>query len=381
MESAIRSQTPKQMLLKPSVCNIEERKPVLSLASVPLLSTLRIKRSGTCTCDPEVHYHMDFIRFNSFGIQEFREDFESKVEVCFDNHNLFDKRLPKALGFSSFMQLKSFAEVNELLFRSTYWYRLLWDGSRPRRAIRWIGSLVTELHRDTDLGLMLAAEVTTRGLNALKNVIASCDGVMITLFLLWEGMGEKGRPSWQRIDRTHIFLFTNFLRDYFIPLDSDSPTFYKKVKEMKNYIFGNVSKGVPISIDDSPFPELSIFHDAIRFFQRKLLYRHQIVKLRVISDTRAVGLPPPVMREEAYQTFFEEATKPSEVPSGEKILLTRMSIRKVLLEVTEKENVRSIFERSFQNEKVSLSGSADLESTVNEGGKILSANLYIKELV
>lgn len=380
MESEIRSNS-KYELLKPTVSNFEERKPVLALASVPYMSTLRIKKLGTCLCDPGKHYHWSFLEFNASGLAEFRNTHKSQVEVCFNNTNLFDRKLPLVLGVKSYWDIRTFGELNNVLYRATYWYRDLWDGKKARRTVRWIGSLVTGLPIETDLGIMLISETTNQGMNAFKNIINSCDGVLTTLFLLWEGMGDLGRPSWGFVNRTQLYVLHGFLRDYSIPLDSDEPTFYEKVKDMKNYILGNVSKGVRISVEESPFPELFIFHSAILFFQRKLVYRHQIVKLRIISDTRCVGLPPPVMREKAYEGFWKEATTPSKVPSKEEILLTKIGLRRTLERVEEKENLRGLFERAYRNEKVSLSGSADLESSVEDGGKILSANLYIKEAI
>jgi hypothetical protein len=90
-------------------------------------------------------------------------------------------------------------------------------------------------------------------------------------------------------------------------------------------------------------------------------------------------MPPPSYRVEAYEKYFDTVTKVQDPLTGPERRLLVNSTKRVLERLGERPDFFDIIARCQRNEKLSMSGSADLFSTKKEGGKLSSAHLLLLE--
>jgi len=295
------------------------------------------------------------------------------VEICFDHANLEDAYLPRSLTGSGerlcFADLSTGQAVNDLLFRGTFWYKLLWKGNKPHSTVLYL--LETATGKRGKIGFLLRASTTPQGLSSLRNAITNCDGVLQTLSLAWAG---KPGPweTWDYVDRVTKFLITGFAKDLHFSGEAGYTDFYTKIKKARTAIKDFISKEVTLTAEDlgeGMFP----FIDLLGYLNHPLETRRQVQDLAVLSQTRSVGLPPVSYRLEAYRKFYVRAVLEEEPLSDLSRTLLEDSLNDVLQGLTEREDFFSLVARAQVNQKVSMSNSSDLLSPKSEGGKINSS--------
>jgi hypothetical protein len=322
---------------------------------------------------------MDFLEFNRMSAKEVHA--LDGIEICFSEANLEDKYLPSQFfgsGRKAFSDLATGQEVNDLLYRATWWYRRFWKGSKPTGTVRTILECVTgTLGEGLPIGHVLQSQTEPQGLNLFKNALHNCDGVLMTLLLAWAGKPGPWQ-DWHYVDDVIDFLVTAFMRDVKYCNDPKFEPFYTIIKEVRASIKDLIPKGAEIAPGDVRC--LFFYVDLLPSLNEGLETRRQVQDLAILTQKRSIGLPPVSYREQAYAKYYSSVTAKQEPLSGEERALLRHHSQKIWTGVESQCDFTAVLKRCQRNEKVSLSGSSDTMHTREEGGKISSAHRLLDGL-
>jgi len=320
---------------------------------------------------------MDFLQFNS----ESMEENKFGVEICFSHFNMGDKYLPRLLTGNgvrySFLEIPTGQTLNNILFRGTHWYKSLWVGRKPKITVKRILSIATvSVNASLPIESYLQMACSKKGLAKLRNAFVNCDGVISSILGFSSGR-ECQLNSWIYMDRVMSYLVHNFVNDVVFEKDETYKSFYERIKDVRGTIKRKLTGESPLTASD--VDGIFFYVDMLPILNEPIETRRAVQDLAVLTQKRAIGLPTPMMRLKAYKKYYETCTKPEAELKPYERHLVDYGCEMLWNVLEEKEDFLEIIARCQRNEKVSISSSADLLSTKEEGGKLRSANLIVNE--
>lgn len=362
----------------------ETRIPVLDLNSLPF-SSMIIGGKGSCACDPDKHYHLDFLDFNQMDRSIFG-DFG--VEICFSHYNVFDEYLPRLLTGDGkrikFLEIPDANTLNSVLYRGTHWYRSFWtrkksETAKPQITVRRILEIGTgRVGKGDNFGALLQQQCDPVGLKRLLNALINTDGVLQTLVLVWSETSIPKFSDWNYVDSVIRSLVMNFIQDITDEGKEGYKTLYSKVKDARSYM--KLCFGQNRVMEVEGVENLFYFKDILPLLNVETETRRDVQNIAVLVQKRSTGMPTPLMRLEAYKKYYEITQKRDKPLSDLERTLLEESTRSIWDDcLGEGEDFLKVLARCQRNEKISLSTSADLLHRKLDGGKLLSANRILHE--
>jgi len=310
-----------------------------------------------------------------------------KIEVCYNANNLWVDNIPKSISFAEknckFVELETLSEVENVLTSCTYWYsriRRSKNGrSRHARAIlRLVAGLTGYQDRSIKDSELLTLKPTHSGFNRLRSLLATVDGLLIQLMLSF--MDNPTMWKWSTYDRITHSVIMNLLPDYLNP--NKKSTAFAELKTIRQ------------SIKESGFAQnKSVACATLRRFSyfNPLLSSlgddkspDTMVRVNLLSQTRAAGVPPPAVKRAAIEKWVETVSTPSSQANAEK--LTPDIIQAVddfydeVIKGVGEDQLVHFFAKCMRSAKISLSDSAELDHSVVDGGKLEAARERIQSL-
>jgi len=132
-------------------------------------------------------------------------------------------------------------------------------------------------------------------------------------------------------------------------------------------------------MDERHVRGIFFFKDILHLINRNLTTRRDAQNIAILSQKRSIGYPPLSWRPKVYQKYYEAVTAVPRKLTDEERSLLRRAARSIWEPLQGSEDFYKVVARCQRNEKVSLSGSADLLSTKKEGGKVNSAFRILQE--
>jgi len=351
-----------------------QRRAVMTTASLPVVTNLRKPKgiSGSCACD-QACFHVSFMDMNSMT------EAPGQVEVCYNAPNIYDQYLPRFLTGRdgprrSFLDIKDGQELNDVLFRGTYFWAGFWNGSRAQKTVFECLETASESPKGLGLGVLLRKPCTSRGLRLIRNALTNVDGVLIPYYLSFQG--SRTVNTWKHFDRMASTLVRGFIHDT-ANHDPNAVTYYERVKKTRNLIkdFG-FKEELPLMEKDIP-DDLWFFREVVRATAGPM-NPTAVKRLALITQTRCIGLPPPQMRVAAYRKFVAVATSIPEPLAEHELDETVRAVRSIFERIApDREALIKVMLRAQLEEKISLSSSAELDVPQNEGGKLEAARRLI----
>jgi len=354
------------------------QRPVLSTGTLPIVTLLRVPKGirGSCSCDTDC-FHVSFFELNSL-----KKPLES-IEVCHNAPNIYDQYLPRFLTGRegkrrSFLEVKTGQELNDILFKGTYFWRSFWNGRVAQQVVYEALQTATGLPRGSTLGALLAGPCIERGLRLLRNALTNVDGVLVPFYLSFQG--DKAVNRWAFFDRMAAGLVRGFVHDTVLT-DPNAVTYYERVKKTRNLIKDlGFKEAIALARDSIP-DDLWFFREVVRAASGGM--NPAVAKVLALNtQTRSIGLPPPQMRVAAYRKFYAVASSvPEPLPQVELEEVVR-GAREVCNSIApDRESLIRVMLRAQLEEKISLSSSAELDVIQSEGGKLEAARRLIQAVL
>jgi hypothetical protein len=370
----------------------DHNRDVVSLKSFPGTSVLRYGHYGThlCKCVENGKRHRSFFSVNRlFTANNLLGTAECpSLGVCHNADNLWECLLPREItdlkNRVPFDRLPNVRTALKVLKRGTYWFRLLCkhkkyrESASQRKISRLLAGMKTAEGREP-FGFIKDHAVVHSAVQKLRNILATVDGLLMQVTLAFPGSSDF--QSWKRIDQIQAGLIANLLDDYFKESDPNRVTIFEKIKSLRGDI---KEKGFnpTQNLSQVHVPrELSAIRVACSLVQGKTPLSH--LQVMILSQTRASGVPPPVVYDRTIAKTKAILTTPASRDLYEQIkgplaeatdhlygdLLTRLGTG---------EQREQFFETVMKKSKISLSDSGEFFTSSNVGGKLERARAVLQ---
>jgi hypothetical protein len=187
--------------------------------------------------------------------------------------------------------------------------------------------------------------------------------------------------SWKYFDRMINYLMINFVEDVVRDGEEGYELFYERIKDFRGTLKRAMCQGE--YLDKSLAKAIFFYEDIISLLNQKnrqggnIETRRDVQNIAILCQKRATGMPTPSMRMKAYKKYFQTCSV-KDLPLTEAMYaLVKDGCQQMWSTLKVREDFFKIVARCQRNEKVSLSSSADLLNTKEEGGKLKSANLIL----
>jgi len=341
---------------------------VLSTGGFPLTTVLTVKNTHGCVCGTRAK-HRDLFTFNrSIGKDVFQGKYKSPaVNVCWNSIDLFENKLPReltGLKYRPFLKkISSMKVVLDILQKGTYWFPNI------RKDVRSLYRLISLLSGNYYIEGMThdlnnLPDCTTAGIGRFKQLLATVDGVTTSLILAFPD--DPMIQSWKYYDQMSRCLIKNLLTDYSMYHTSEYFSYYEKIKALRGSIkevcFHETRNPGEIRVP----PEMSFYRRPISLLRDKNTIT--MFRVSILIQTRSAGTPPEHMIAKSYEEFKKTLTSaPAEVHYPNRIM-TSITEEFAKLEL-EGKNLPYEISKILKRAKVSLSDSAELNTTRQDGGK------------
>jgi hypothetical protein len=365
---------------------------VLSLGSFPSTSVLRKKKGdpevyGTCTCK-EGERHRSLFDFNIVRVFPHLSGKDrtplTGVKVCWNAESIWEIKLPRALtGLNkrvAFQELPNVYTAQKVLFDGTYWFRrLIRDEKDPsKKGINGIAVLRLLAGKPgfagkEHIGQLVKCKVSPSGVMKLRQILATVDGMLMQLAILFPG--DREIQTWSFMDRVANCLISCLLPDYFREGQPRSgETAFERIKALRKSVKETGFNPIG-SWDDVLVPQQLSFFRAVldRLPKKQSPWRGYLTT--GLSQTRASGVPPKSLHdktmEKTMQIFKEPATMELYNSFGRFIRPALNEIHQEILFRNEGvERERLVFSKIASAAKISLSDSGEFFTKSEDGGKL-----------
>jgi hypothetical protein len=361
-------------------------------------------RKSTCTCSG-AEKHRNFFDFSKSIVRpNLKEDrpIPDNVKVCWNARNIFEMKLPRELVTNrtgnryTIDELPLIDDVCYTLRKGTYWFsRAAYKGGSVRKGLTDLGRQLIillsgrnsheRLHNSA--GSLLSEKTNPRGMQRLRNITSTIDGIIMQICLCFPG---EEVLTWSNVDELIHCLLRNLVPDYIRPGNMvNTESSYEKIKRIRKAI---KQSGFHVSRDlkEIPIPrELSFFRRLLKHIGNGKtpldLYR-----VSVLCQTRASGVPPKTVFEKTFSKIKEVLQTPHDPEtfrrSAPYVKTCMDNLHESYCAGKSEDQLSGIFARVLGAAKVSLSDSAEMFTTHQDGGKleaareVLSNNPQIPEL-
>jgi len=369
---------------------------VLTTHSFPSTQILRRQKNSrapksACACTGGEN-HRNFFDFCKVVVRpNFCEGIEipEDIAVCWNARSLFNTALPRELIATKngdrvlLSDLPTIGDVVYALRKGTYWFaRAAYYGSSVRNCLTPTGRHLILLLAGVSstsgnfnrAGSFLAEKTNPKGIKALRNILATIDGMLMQICLCFPG---EDFLNWKRVDAIIHCLLRNLVPDYTrhrtkVEVESS----FEKIKRIRKAI-KKAGFDMDGDVGSVPVPrELS--------FLRRVLQRIgtgqapiDIYRVSILCQTRASGVPPMTVYEKTFSKIKETLQTPSSREQYEKIApYINHTVDKIHAEYCggkSADHLSEIMHRVQRCAKISLSDSAEMFTTLKEGGKLEAA--------
>jgi hypothetical protein len=361
---------------------------VLCIEDLPSTVSLRKKFNAPCACEGR---HRPFREFCKLVIDpSLRKDLPvPKIEVCWNNLNLWESRLPRELtGLNNrvlFEDMPTIWHAQKVLYSGTHWFRRLmrktsrhgnFNGVAVLRLLA--GKSITGPERVDQL---VSLPLVKSGCHKLRSILATVDGLVMQLVLsfpMWEEL-----LSWDRMDQIINCLICQLLPDYFRKDIPDNLSSFEKIKRLRGAIkeqgfnpVGDIS-----SID---IPREMSFFKVITDFMSDRKTPIDMYRVMVMSQTRAAGVPPRSVYLKSLQKIKETLTEPPDRSRYERVksyVATGIDMlhREMVESIGSESESERFWARVISRAKISLSDSGEFFTNSESGGKLEAARLVLSQ--
>jgi hypothetical protein len=227
---------------------------------------------------------------------------------------------------------------------------------------------------------MVHMKISRQGLQKLKQILATVDGLVMQLVLsfpAWEELLE-----WSRIEQVQTCLISQLLPDYFRESIPEKPSCYEKIKRLRGAIkevgFNPIGDLSSIEIPR----ELSFFKVITNFISdRKTPI--DMYRVSLLSQTRASGVPPRSVYLKTLQEIKEILTEPPDpsVYNRVKVYIAEgidMIHQEVVESLGGEMQSERWWSRVINRAKISLSDSGEFFTSSENGGKLEQARHILR---
>lgn len=350
----------------------------------------RKSRERTCICS-DAERHRSFFDFCKSVVRpnlKEGKEIPTDVKVCWNARNIFEMDLPRELihteknGKVRIDGLKTVGDIEYCLRKGTYWYNraAYKDGSirngltdLGRQLLILIAGLESGNHHHNSAGALRKRESSKQGLQRLRNLLSTIDGIIIQIALCFPG---EQSASWDTYDRIIHNLLRNLTPDYIRPGKTQVESSFEKIKRIRKSI---KEKGFHITgnLSDIEVPrELSFFRGLLKHIAEGKspldMYR-----VSVLCQTRASGVPPKTVYEKTFSKMKEVLrTSPDPAVYARSAPYIKECMEQVHGEYCagkSEDELGNIWARLQRAAKVSLSDSAEIFHGTESGGKLEAA--------
>jgi hypothetical protein len=318
---------------------------------------------------------------------------------CSTADGLFDDRYPgyvrDTIGISSWDRIRNVDQLHTLL-TWTYWYRKFGKSAKLQ------GLFTAALEHMTFPALKLA----------IQQVCHTINGLLMKLFF---ALGPE-ISSYRKLAEMTAYLFKSMLIDYtrepiyvdgVLRAPTQEESCYIELKDWCNMIkstFNNNDRTTRTTWMLYEFKDKALrayltpmikrlYHDICRRwdnhrsdYTRSLAF---VFRATTLSQTRVMGYLPPAFAEYRRREFRETVNRPLEKVPEEKLELIRLAVRRRLARAfpegeynfrldNEDEKLDKLLLESASEILMTLKGSASVDHTVSEGGKIEDARIVLR---
>jgi hypothetical protein len=361
---------------------------VLCIEDLPSTVSLRKKFNAPCAC---LGRHRPFREFCKLVIDpSLRKDLPvPKIEVCWNNLNLWESKLPRELtGLENrvlFEDMPTIWHAQKVLYSGTHWFRRLmrktsrhgnFNGVAVLRLLA--GKSITGPERVDQL---VSLPLVKSGCHKLRSILATVDGLVMQLVLsfpMWEEL-----LSWDRMDQIINCLICQLLPDYFRKEIPENLSSFEKIKRLRGAIkeqgfnpVGDIS-----SID---IPREMSFFKVITDFMSDRKTPIDMYRVMVMSQTRAAGVPPRSVYLKSLQKIKETLTEPPDRSRYERVkgyVATGIDMlhREMVESIGSESESERFWARVISRAKISLSDSGEFFTNSESGGKLEAARLVLSQ--
>jgi hypothetical protein len=361
---------------------------VLCIEDLPSTVSLRKKFNALCACSGR---HRPFREFCKLVIDpSLRKDLPvPKIEVCWNNLNLWESKLPRELtGLENrvlFEDMPTIWHAQKVLYSGTHWFRRLmrktsrhgnFNGVAVLRLLA--GKSITGPERVDQL---VSLPLVKSGCHKLRSILATVDGLVMQLVLsfpMWEEL-----LSWDRMDQIINCLICQLLPDYFRKEIPENLSSFEKIKRLRGAIkeqgfnpVGDIS-----SID---IPREMSFFKVITDFMSDRKTPIDMYRVMVMSQTRAAGVPPRSVYLKSLQKIKETLTEPPDRSRYERVkgyVATGIDMlhREMVESIGSESESERFWARVISRAKISLSDSGEFFTNSESGGKLEAARLVLSQ--
>lgn len=369
-----------------------ETRNVIKASTFPLASMMRRGPGGdACNCRG-VDKHIHALEAN-MGL--------GYSGVCFNRNTLFQKRLPRwATGLVkriSWEEIPTIRVLFNVFRRSTWWWKGLsfskknktnnkYFISREARLMLLVSAGYMKGRNEKIMGLstydLMDLKCQPGGLTKIRNLILTLDGLCMQLYLAGQDKADVNTFSF--FDKVMQSYLRSSVSDM---VKTSGSTYYQRLKKAKGKI-KMLSLNERLSFDPDAtnedgrlvhpeFKEFWFFRNWIPNLIGRNLSAEAVIQTSLLSQTRAVGLPPPALKtqvleehERCVSVKFTPLTHSQRTEVG-------WAVREMCVNLRTSADYGQLFNRAVFEAKISLSGSASLDFTRESGGKIEAARFIL----
>lgn len=374
----------------------------LTTRSFPATNILRSKSfrgkesaaKYSCSCGTGVTHKSLFTFLKEVLVPTFKSGMEHvpQVKVCWNAESLWSTGLPRRLtGLDrrvSFYDLPRIWEAQKVLMEGTHWFpRLMGKKTEAGNSIhgKAVLRLLAGLRSYTgpeETWQLVKFKVTSQGVNKLRNILATVDGLVMQLVL---SFFETDFLTWERLDQVINCLITQLLPDYFRSDEADVSRLstFEKVKKLRKAIkmagFNPQSSAADINVPQ----ELSFFRTICNMLGSSKAPLN-MDRIMTLSQTRASGVPPRSVFLKTKRKLREVLQTPPDPQRwhdvafyvGHGIDQLHSDVMSSMPE-TQRE---SFFSHCLTKAKISLSDSGEFFTKTAEGGKLEATRKVLSDL-